>query len=253
MKSNNSFYFAVSLIFITVFTFIIIKVCIAHSASSQKFANVASISDQSKQPDASALPSQTAAQQTEAQNVSVQAVSDTETHGVATPVKPVSLQEVKKIGASDFQNKVLNPDLKKLNIYSPSISNLLLGTAIQESLIGHLSKNIFQISLSTAKDINADYLAKHPDLKKAVSYFYYPKRPLSWNLSNNVNYEVAVASLVYLKTNQPLPTATNPEALGQFWKINYNTYDGKGTAQQYVIHLENYISKNPQLAEQFHA
>jgi hypothetical protein len=55
-----------------------------------------------------------------------------------------------------------------------------------------------------------------------------------------------------MKTNKPIPNATDPIALGRFWKINYNTYLGKGTAREYAIHYEEYI-KSQQLASQYQA
>jgi hypothetical protein len=184
---------------------------------------------------------------------SIQAVPEKSVQTFINITTPPPLQTVNNVSPNDFQTKVLNPDLMRLNIYSPAASNLLLGTAIQESLLGKLSKNVFQITLSTAEDINSTYLVKHPDLRNAVNYFYDPQRPLSWNLSNNVNYEVAIASIVYLRANRPLPNATDPEALGQFWKRNYNTYFGKGTAREYAVNLESFLSKDHQLATQFRA
>lgn len=154
---------------------------------------------------------------------------------------------------NDFQSKAINPVLIKLNLYSPASSNLLLGTAIQETMIGKLSKNIFEISLETAKDVNYYYLAKNPELKAAVGHFYNSQESLSWNLKNNVAYEIAMARIVYLmKTNKPLPKATDLYALGKFWKINYNTYLGKGTAREYEINYEEFI-KSRQMASQYRA
>lgn len=235
MKSNNSFYFAVSLVFITSLIFVCLNFYSAQSNLSQS------------------VSSEVYAGINATQSVSSQSESAMQAASGSSSIQAVSLQSLNNVNASDFQQKVINPDLMKLNIYSPSISNLLVGTAIQESLLGKLSKNIFQITLSTAMDINNDYLVKHPKLKAAVNYFYDASRSLSWNLENNVNYEIALASIVYLKANHPLPNATDPNALGRFWKINYNTYSGRGTARQYAVHLKSYLLKDPQLASQFHA
>lgn len=179
----------------------------------------------------------------------------------AVPMQPVQQQAVLSLptvnvnsSASDFQSRVINPVLIKLNLYSRSSSNLLLGTAIQETMIGRLSKNIFQISLSTAKDVYVYYLAKNPILKNQVSQLYNSHQSLTWNLENNVEYQIAMARIIYLmKTNKPLPNATDPAALGRFWKINYNTYLGKGTAREYAVHLKEYLTKDRQLAAQFQA
>lgn len=187
------------------------------------------------------IPSFGISESTYAPTVQAQPVTSAAATTTPPPVTPESLNN---ITPNDFQSKIINPVLVKLNIYSPSTSTLLLGTAIQESLIGKLSKNIFQITLSTAKDINENYLTKHPDLQNAVNTFYTPQQTLAWNLKNNVNYQTALATIVYLKTNKPIPNSNNPEALGKFWKVNYNTYDGKGNARQYADHLEYFLTNN---------
>jgi hypothetical protein len=163
------------------------------------------------------------------------------------------LSPVVNVNGSNFQSKAINPVLVKLNLYSPASSNLLLGTAIQETMVGKLSKNIFQISLDTAKDVNNYYLAKNPELKSAVSHFYNAQESLAWNLENNVAYEIAMARMIYLmKTDKPIPGATDYNALGKFWKVNYNTYLGKGTAKEYAVHYEEY-EKSQQMATQYPA
>ncbi len=150
----------------------------------------------------------------------------------------------------DFQSKMINPVLVRLHLYSPSSSNLLLGTAIQETMIGRLSKNIFQISIDTARDVNKYYLSKNPMLKTEVDAFYNSRQSLNWNLEHNVNYEIAMARIIYLRTNQPLPNAADLKGLGRYWKINYNTYLGKGTAREYVENYEEYI-RDPQYYAQY--
>ncbi len=170
----------------------------------------------------------------------------------AVPMQPIMQQlvssSVVSVNSNTFQAKAIDPVLQKLNLYSPASSNLLLGTAVQETMVGRLSRNIFQISLDTAKDVNNYYLAKNPVLKAAVARMYVAQKSLAWNLENNVAYEIAMARMIYLmKTDKPIPSATDPMALGKFWKVNYNTYLGKGTAKEYAVHFVEY-EKDQQLA-----
>lgn len=140
-----------------------------------------------------------------------------------------------------FQQKIIDPTLIKLNLYSPAVSNLLLGTAMQESCIGRLSTNIFQIDLTTAQDVNINYLAFRPKLNKAIDQFYNRQYSLEWNINHNIAYQVALARIVYLRTNKPLPDATDNLGLAQYWKDNYNTYLGKGATKKYLNIYENYF------------
>lgn len=132
-----------------------------------------------------------------------------------------------------FQKNIINPTLVELNLYSDSASNLLLGTGLQESCLGKLSANIFQIDLNTAEDIKNNYLAYRPKLAKAVERLYDPNHSEDWNLKNNIPYEIAIARIVYLRAKQDLPDANDSAALARFWKDNFNTYLGKGSVKQY--------------------
>lgn len=147
--------------------------------------------------------------------------------------------------ALNFQTKDINPVLKQLHLYSTSASNLLLGTAIQESLLGRLSHNIFQIDPGTTPDVIKNYLNYRPKLKAAVFRFYNAEHSLHWNLNNNIKFEIAIARIVYLRSNELLPTASNVQAMGRFWKTNYNTYLGKGTPNEFITHYAQFVYTKP--------
>lgn len=155
-------------------------------------------------------------------------------YGYVYMVKPVIYQKF-------FQKKIIDPTLIKLNLYSKSASNLLLGTAMQESCIGRLSGNVFQIKLTTAEDINTNYLAYRPKLNDAILQLYDHDHSLDWNLNNNIYYQTALARIVYLRRSNQLPDAENSEALAQYWKEHYNTYLGRGTPAQYKTIYDNYF------------
>jgi hypothetical protein len=164
-----------------------------------------------------------------------------------------SLSKAKKIeiknivsshfGPSTFETRVIDPVLMHINLYSKAASKLLLGTAIQESSLGKLSKNMFQIQTQTVQDLNMHYLVHHRELKNVVHKLYDPEHSISWNLNNNVEYEVAIARIIYLRGNQQLPHASNIDGLAHFWKKYYNTYLGKGTPNQFKSHFYDYVSE----------
>ena len=70
---------------------------------------------------------------------------------------------------------------------------------------------------------------------------------MAWNLEYNVRYEIAMARLVYLRSDQALPAPSNITGLGMFWKKNYNTYLGKGTANEFKMHFIAYTAPNEQV------
>lgn len=146
-------------------------------------------------------------------------------------------------GPGTFQTRVIDPVLMRINLYSKAASTLLLGTAIQESSLGKLSKNMFQIQTQTVQDLNMHYLVHHRELKNIVHELYDTQHSISWNLNNNVEYEIAIARIIYLRGNQQLPHASNIDGLARFWKKYYNTYLGKGTPNQFKSHFYDYVSE----------
>ena len=134
-----------------------------------------------------------------------------------------------------------------MGLYSHAASNLLLGTAIQESRLTYLKQlgggpalGVYQIEPATLRDIHENYLNRKPDMKLAVGNI---RGFIDDELAviGNLHYATAIARLVYFRDKMPLPDADDFEGLAKYWKRVYNTPAGKGTEQEFLENYRKYI------------
>ncbi len=144
---------------------------------------------------------------------------------------------------------IINPTLKHLDMYSPAASNLLLGTAAQESRFGYFlmqvdshnrpqgpALGIFQCEPATHDDIWDNYLKFRPSLYDKVASLGMSMD--ATEMIHNMKYATAIARIKYWRHPAPLPQAGDTEGLAHTWKNIYNSKLGKGTVQEYI---DNYI------------
>ena len=135
------------------------------------------------------------------------------------------------INPADFRQYVLRPTLNTLGQWSPSLENLLLGTAAQASqlgsvLVGDHGLGVYQISHEQHQRVWDTYFAFDPDLASTVrglasqrEFLIDPDRELAGNL----NYATAIAWGVYAQHHAAIPT--NPDdltALALCWCQYFN-------------------------------
>lgn len=166
------------------------------------------------------------------------------------------------MNAQQFLDLVVKPALWNLpsNMQGHVAECLLMGTAAQES---HLCEYIaqlngpalgpFQIEPATHKDLYVNYLAFRPELRRALLHQAHrdcsdPNLErvdydrLHDELITNLIYSAMVARLVYYRKPDPLPGSTDPHSLGEFWKEHYNTWQGKGTVDEFVSNYKRLVN-----------
>lgn len=150
--------------------------------------------------------------------------------------------------APGFQKRLIDPVLKSLDLYSESASNLLLGTAMQESHLGKITggspRYVYQIILPTARDILSRYLPKHPSLRSKLLSFYDAEHNLHWNITENVRFQIGLARIIYHQAHVSLPHARDINGLATFWKKYYNTRLGKGKARYFAQIYTQYLKSH---------
>lgn len=138
--------------------------------------------------------------------------------------------------------------LNGLGLHSPGATNLLLGTAAQESKFGTYIRQIgkgpalgvFQMEPATERDIWENYLRYQPELVekiKGVTGESGPGPHLRWNLA----YQIAMARVHYLRKKHPMPTGDDLPGLAAYWKQHYNTTLGKGTTEEFMANYRRYV------------
>lgn len=153
------------------------------------------------------------------------------------------------IDVNHFRDLVIDPVIEALGMYSTAASELLLGTAIQESNLTFLTQldgdddpyddamGFFQSERRTIIDIHENWL-RYRELERGLvnricgfpREFTPPPEAVIWNL----RYAVCIARIHYRRVKEPLPTAGDLWGMAHYWKKYYNTSGGKGTPRQYV-------------------
>jgi hypothetical protein len=145
-----------------------------------------------------------------------------------------------------FRTNVVRPVLQRLALWSQVAENLLVGTALQESLLtfntqqgGGPALGYFQCEPFTHDDIWNNYLKYRATLSSKVRSFIQNDdgtTPPDANIMiENPYYACAIARIKYLRAPSALPS--NPDdiqSLGEYYKRWYNTPLGAATVDQFV-------------------
>ena len=152
------------------------------------------------------------------------------------------------IDCLQLKNEIIIPTLAKLKLNSDAAVNLILGTAAQESHLGTYIKQIkgpalgiYQIEPATHIDLYKNYLNYRDSLKKKVQSFLIDGLTMDENLVGNLYYSTALCRIVYFRVKEKLPLPSNISALGEYWKIYYNTCEGSGTVSDFIKNYIKYI------------
>ena len=155
------------------------------------------------------------------------------------------------IDALQLRHEIIRPTLKHLDSvipYSMAAENLLMGTCAQESRMGQFlvqldngpAKGIFQMEPATHDDIQLNFLSYRSEMKAKANYCShgYGDNPLSGNLY----YAAAMCRVHYYRVPMSLPPAENVHQLANYWKLFYNTPEGKGTEAEFIHNYNRYVA-----------
>lgn len=151
------------------------------------------------------------------------------------------------IDPGQFRSLVIDKALKDVGLYSRAASELLLGTAIQESNLTYLTQldgdedpyddamGVFQMERLTYDDIWENYLHYRWELARNIlTACRFIAHPDASEMVSNLRYAAIMARLHYRRVPEPLPAEGDIDGQAEYWKAYYNTEGGHGTAAQYV-------------------
>ena len=126
--------------------------------------------------------------------------------------------------------------LKLINLCSPEATDLLMGTAAQESWLGTFlrqvgggpAKGAFQMEGATFNDLVHRFGAKYP----LIEEFQFEQ--LEWDLQASI----IMARIKYLSCPGAIPHGLTGQAA--YWKKYYNTALGAGTIDEYLANYRKY-------------
>ena len=130
---------------------------------------------------------------------------------------------------------VIDSALQTIGLYSKIASDLVLGTAMHESMLEYLHQigagpalGLWQMEPATHDDCWTNFLQYHPGLAMDVSSLTGGKHS-SDLLISNLAYGAAMCRVRYFRAPEPLPSTSDALLLTQCWKQIYNTPQGAGT------------------------
>lgn len=149
------------------------------------------------------------------------------------------------INVAQLRQYIVKPAITSIGLWSQAAENLLMGTCAQESELGTYLKQvngpalgIFQIEPATHTDIWINYLRAHDDLRaRVVEINHYDETALIFNLK----YAAAIARLIYYRVDKLLPDANDLPGLARYYKLYYNTLQGKATEQQFMDNYRRFV------------
>jgi hypothetical protein len=152
--------------------------------------------------------------------------------------------------ANVFRTTIIKPVLAKMNLGGEAAEELLLGTAVQESMnfkyrrqmSGGPAVGYYQMEPATHDDIWNNFLKYRTKLANAVSSFLTsPTANKHSELETNDKYATGMARIHYSRVPVPLPAKGDLIAQANYWKQYYNTPLGKGLPKEYIHKWNLYV------------
>lgn len=153
------------------------------------------------------------------------------------------------IDSDHLRHLVIRPVTSRMGAWSLAAENLLLGTAAQESMMGHALKQygrgpalgIYQMEPATFKDHFDTYLGRKARLLENVLGLAFAAFPMEDQLACNLAFATAMTRIHYLRIEEPLPHHMDWEGLGLYWDVHYNRNPNAGTVEEFVANVKRYV------------
>ncbi|MEO5363434.1 MAG: hypothetical protein H7838_07400 [Magnetococcus sp. DMHC-8] len=145
------------------------------------------------------------------------------------------------INPKQFTRCVIAPAMALLEMESPGARALLLGTAAQESGLGHYLRQVgggpavgvFQMEPATYHDIWNNFIANRPEIQKKLAQ-YWPTQPDPERMATDLLLAAVMCRLHYRRVSAPIPQADDLVGLARYWKKYYNTPMGRGSEEEFI-------------------
>ena len=146
--------------------------------------------------------------------------------------------------------EAIRPALTALAAGGVAAEQLLLGTAIQESLLIHRQQlgggpalGLFQMETATHDDCWNNYLKFRKELgEKVKQTLEAGQQPLAQTMKVNDRYAAAMCRVRYMRVPAALPVANDIDGMADYWKEHYNTPLGAGTPEEFLNKWPQYVN-----------
>jgi len=144
---------------------------------------------------------------------------------------------------------IVRPALTRIGAWSPEAENLVLGTIAQESALGHYLHQLHGPALGICQMEPATHALcwawmdapSRLMLRNNVRHLAATSPPEAEEMIWNLQYAVAMCRVLYLSIPTPLPDVGDIPGMAFYWKMHYNTPNGRGTESDYVQNYARYV------------
>jgi len=144
----------------------------------------------------------------------------------------------------------IRPALVMLGKGDRAAEQLVLGTAIQESLLIHRQQlgngpalGLFQMEPGTHDDCWSSYLQFRSALADKVKQTLRPgEEPAAVTMKENDLYAAAMCRIRYVRVAEALPAQDDIHAMANYWKKHYNTPLGAGKPEEFLAKWPHYVN-----------
>ena len=152
--------------------------------------------------------------------------------------------------ARELLVNAIRPALSALGKGGLAEEQLLLGTAIQESLLIHRQQlgggpalGLFQMETTTHDDCWKNYLNFRGELATKVKQTLKPgEEAAADTMRVNDCYAAAICRIRYLRAPAALPVENDNAGMANYWKQHYNTPQGEGKPEQFLAKWSHYVN-----------
>ncbi len=144
----------------------------------------------------------------------------------------------------------IRPALNILGKGGRAAEQLVLGTAIQESLLIHRQQlgngpalGLFQMEPETLNDCWDNFLKFRGDLAAKVKLTLGPgEEATPATMKVNDRYAAAMCRVKYVRAPAALPGQDDITAIANYWKQHYNTPLGAGKPEEFLSKWPQYVN-----------
>lgn len=154
------------------------------------------------------------------------------------------------LNISQFRELIVKSTLNDLLLYSQNAEELLVFTCAVESLGGHYLKQvdgpalgIYQMEPVTYNDIWQTYIKSKGSLMlRLLTNFGIGFMPSEEQLIYDLRFATAMTRIFYERIKEPLPDASNVDAIWNYYKKYYNTNLGSAQKESAIHNYYEFIS-----------
>lgn len=154
------------------------------------------------------------------------------------------------INCAQLRSLIIKPALEGLQLYSEDAEELLIFTCAVESDGGTYlhqlngpALGIYQMEPETHNDIWHNYIHFKGSFSLIlISNFDCAYMPSEDRMVYDLRYATAMCRLHYARIKDPIPHKNNVDALWEYYKLHYNTVNGKAQKDRSIAAYNRFLS-----------